>query len=70
MNYDQLAKRLQELGCQYVRSGKGSHTFWRNPATNMITVIPDHGRKDLALGTVRAIIRQLGLSRDDFGSIR
>ncbi|MEW5717360.1 MAG: type II toxin-antitoxin system HicB family antitoxin [Chloroflexota bacterium] len=31
---------------------------------------PDWGSKDLAPGTVRAIIRQLGISREEFGPIK
>lgn len=70
MRYRDLVKRLRELGCEEIRSGKGSHRTWHNPTTGMVTTIPDWGHKDLALGTVRAIIRELGISRRDFGSIK
>ena len=70
MKYRDLAKRLRELGCQELSGGKGSHRKWFNPANQSVTVAPDWGRKDLALGTIRAIIRELGISRDEFGSIR
>ncbi|MCP4361172.1 MAG: type II toxin-antitoxin system HicA family toxin, partial [Chloroflexi bacterium] len=48
---------------------KGSHRIWHNPATNQVASIPDWGSKDLAPGTVRAIIRELGISRKDFGPL-
>jgi len=37
-----------------------------NPASGRGTVVPDWGADDLKLGTLRAIIRQLGLEWDAF----
>jgi predicted RNA binding protein YcfA (HicA-like mRNA interferase family) len=70
MKYQELAKRLRELGCEERRQAKGSHRIWYNPATNQVASAPDWGGKDLAPGTVRSIIRQLGISRDQFGPIK
>jgi mRNA interferase HicA len=71
MKYSELARKLQELGCQEVpRRSSGSHRKWRNPATGQSAPIPDWGHKDLRPGTVRAIIRQLGISREEFGPIK
>ncbi len=70
MRYREVAKRLRKLGCHEMRQGKGSHRIWRNPETGQVTTVPDWGSKDLAVGTVRAIIRDLGISRKDFGSLR
>jgi len=61
---------LRELGCEELRRAKGSYRFWRNLATNQVTAVPDGGSKDLAPGTVRSIIRQLGINRDAFGPIK
>jgi predicted RNA binding protein YcfA (HicA-like mRNA interferase family) len=44
--------------------------MWYNPATDMETVINNWGHKDLKPGTIRAIIRQLGISREEFGPIK
>ena len=41
-----------------------------DPATNQVTAAPDWGAKDLAPGAVRSIIRQLGISREEFGPIK
>lgn len=66
MTYREVTRRLQALGCHEVpRTGGGSHRKWRNPANSRTTVIPDWGGHDLKLGTIRAIVRQLGL---DWGS--
>ena len=70
MRYRQLAKRLRQLGCEELRSGMGSHRVWRNPGTGGLTTVPDWGSKDLAPGTIRAVIRELGVSRREFGPIR
>jgi mRNA interferase HicA len=70
MRYRELAKRLRKLGCREIRAGKGSHFIWRNPDTGQVASVPDWGSKDLATGTVRAIIRELGISRRDFGPIK
>jgi len=70
MRYRELAKRLRDLGCEEVGVAKGSHRKWHNPVNSKITVAPDWGSKDLAPGTVRAIIRELGISREDFGSVQ
>ena len=43
--------------------------MWYNPTTQGYTVIPDWGSKDLSPGTVRGIIKDLGLDRDQFGPI-
>jgi mRNA interferase HicA len=70
MKYREIARRLRDLDCQELASGKGSHRKWYNPAKGKVTVIPDWGSNDLAAGTVRAIIRELGISRDSFGPIK
>ncbi len=70
MRYREISKRLKKLGCRQLRQGRGSHRIWLNPGTNQIASIPDWGSKDLAPGTVRAIIRELGISRKEFGRIK
>ena len=70
MRYRDIVKRLKRLGCRELRQGKGSHRIWYNPETNQVTSVPDWGSKDLATGTVRAIIRELGISRKDFGKLQ
>lgn len=70
MRYREVTKRLHKLGCEIERQGKGSHTIWRNPHTGKRAIIPDWGGKDIPPGTLRAILRQLGISREDFGHIK
>lgn len=62
MKYQEVAKKLIALGCQELpRRTGGSHRKWVNSATGMATVLPDWGAKDLKLGTLRAVVRQLGI---------
>lgn len=65
MNYRQLTRRLRELGFEFVREAPGSHEIWWNPANQQFTVIPRHGGRDLPAGTLRAILRQLGIQPQD-----
>jgi mRNA interferase HicA len=70
MRYREIAKRLRKLGCHEMRASKGSHRIWHNPTTGKVAAVPDWGSKDLAPGTVRAIIRELGITRREFGPIK
>jgi predicted RNA binding protein YcfA (HicA-like mRNA interferase family) len=65
VTYQQLARKLRVLGCQFKRQSKGSHEIWTNPRTNLSAVIPNHPG-DIPKGTFYAILKQLGISRDEF----
>jgi mRNA interferase HicA len=67
MIYREVARKLARMGCQEIpRRGGGAHRKWRNPVANRSTVVADHGGKDIKLGTLRAVVRQLGLDWDAF----
>lgn len=70
MRYREVARKLRDLGCEELaqRTG-GSHRKWINPTTGKGTVIPDWGNQDLKIGTLRSIVRQLGLDWEQFKSI-
>jgi len=67
MRYREIARRLRALGCKELprRSGT-SHRKWYNPTTGRIAPVPDWGKKDLKVGTIRYILRQLGLDWETF----
>ena len=48
----------------YVRRQKGSHIILRRDSPLCQVVVPDH--RELDRGTLRAIIRETGLSVDNF----
>lgn len=70
MRYRELAKRLKKLGCEEYRSTKSSHRVWLNPKNGNKAIVPYWGSKDLKPGTVRGVVRQLGISRTLFGRIK
>ena len=57
---------LQKLGFR-VRRQHGSHIILRRDNPFAQTVVPNH--HELDSGTLRAIIRQVGISVDDFVSL-
>jgi predicted RNA binding protein YcfA (HicA-like mRNA interferase family) len=57
------AKALAKAGF-YIKRQQGSHMILRRDEPFAQVVVPDH--KTLDRGTLRAIIRQAGLSTDEF----
>lgn len=62
--YRKIIKRLKALGFQFDRQAAGSHEIWYNPATDRYTTIPNHPG-DLPEGTLRAVLRQAGITPDE-----
>ena len=63
--YRNIARRMKALGFRFDRQAAGSHEIWYNPATDRYTTIPNHP-KDMPEGTLRAILKQAGISTEDF----
>jgi predicted RNA binding protein YcfA (HicA-like mRNA interferase family) len=61
----EVTRKLTTLGFQFYRHGAGSHDIWHNPKTGAFTTIPNHPG-DLPEGTLRAILKQTGVSVSDF----
>ena len=59
-----VIRALQQHGF-FFTSQKGSHAKFKNP-NGRIVIVP-HPKKELPIGTTRSIIRQSGLSPQDFG---
>lgn len=67
MKHRDVDRKLRALGCEELpRRGKGSHRIWHNPAKDRIAPVPDWGPRDLKLGTIRAVTRQLELNWTEF----
>ena len=70
MNYRTVAKKLTLLGCEEIPQRRtGSHRMWKNPKKNKKASVPDWGGKDLKIGTVRSIIRQLEIDYNKFKAV-
>jgi predicted RNA binding protein YcfA (HicA-like mRNA interferase family) len=65
LRYAAIVRRLKKLGFVFDRQAAGSHEIWRNPETNLYTTIPNHPG-DMPEGTLRAILKQAGISPDRF----
>ena len=65
LKYREIIERLRAQGFVFDRPAKGSHEIWYHPITKRRTTVPHH-QGTLPLGTLRAIIRQAGLSVDEF----
>ena len=63
--YRAIVKRLKKLGFEFDRQAAGSHEIWFNSQTNCYTTIPNHPG-DMPEGTLRAILKQAGVSIEDF----
>ncbi|MCY3766400.1 MAG: type II toxin-antitoxin system HicA family toxin [Gemmatimonadetes bacterium] len=63
--YRQLIRRLRRLGFTFDRHARGSHEIWWNPVTRRRTTIPNHSG-DLPEGTVAAILKQAGVTAEEF----
>jgi predicted RNA binding protein YcfA (HicA-like mRNA interferase family) len=63
--YRDITKRLKKLGFRFERQAAGSHEIWFNPTSNRYTTIPNHPG-DMSEGTLRAILKQAGVSPDTF----
>mgnify|MGYP001591212188 FL=1 len=59
-------RKLRKAGFVFDRHAKGSHEIWYNSRTHRRTIIPNHPGKDIAKGTLRAIIEQAGFSVQEF----
>ena len=63
--YSEVVRKLKRAGFEFDRSAKGSHEIWFNPKTRARTTIPNHPG-DIPEGTLKAILRQAGISSEDF----
>ena len=65
--YRELSKVAEKSGFKWVRR-EGSHNTFRNAAGRII-VIPDHGSQVIVRPLLRKILRDMGLSPEDYDRI-
>jgi predicted RNA binding protein YcfA (HicA-like mRNA interferase family) len=63
--YRQIINRLKQFGFDFDRQAAGSHEIWHNPKTDCYTTIPNHPG-DMPEGTLRAILKQAGITPEQF----
>lgn len=64
LTYRKVAKRLEQLGFKKIRQ-KGSHVFFRHQ-DGRTAIVPNHPGEDIGKGVLRKIIRDLGISVEEF----
>lgn len=62
---EEVVKALKRVGFVFRRQ-TGSHVILRHPESKVTVPVPVHGGKDLPPGTLRAIIRDAGLTVEEF----
>ncbi|MBU1110434.1 type II toxin-antitoxin system HicA family toxin [Patescibacteria group bacterium] len=64
LSYREVIKKVRKAGFVLRRKTSGSHEIWWNEETRKTCVIPHH--REVRVGTLRNIIRQMGVSRKEF----
>ena len=67
--YRDIVQRLRALGFEFRRQAAGSHEIWFNSTTGRFTTIPNHPG-DMPEGTLRAILRQAGITPEMFLEVK
>ena len=67
ISYKKLVKILVKFGFQLDHT-TGSHFIFYHPQTKKRAVVPRH-LKDLPKGTLMSILREVGISKEEFGSL-
>ena len=66
LSFREITRRLRKLGFRFYRHGKGSHELWVRDVDGRVVPVPRHQGKNIRKGTVRAIIREVGVSVGEF----
>ena len=61
--YRKVIKKARKAGFVLRRKTAGTHEIWWNEEKRRTCVIPHH--KEIKSGTIRSIIRQMGLTRKE-----
>lgn len=64
---ERMVRILEHLGFKLIRQ-RGSHAFYRHP-DGRATVVPMH-RGDLPRGTIREILKDVGISVEEYEKLR
>lgn len=60
MKAGELTKMAKKHGC-YIKRHGSEHDIWVDPVTGATASIPRHQSKEIAAGTARKIMKDLGL---------
>ena len=66
LSYREVTHRLRKLDFRFYRQGKGSHELWVRDSDGVVVPVPHYRGKKIRKGKVRAIIREIGVSVEEF----
>lgn len=70
LTYLEITYRLRKLEFRFYRQGKGSHELWVRDSDGIVLPVPHHQGKTIRKGTIRAIIREIGVTVEEFMMIK
>jgi predicted RNA binding protein YcfA (HicA-like mRNA interferase family) len=65
---DEVIRRLRQLGFEGPIGG-GRHVRMIHPQTRKIIPVPMHRGRDVGVGLIRAIIREVGITPDEWNKL-
>ena len=63
---NEIIRGLKKAGFVFDRQAKGSHEIWYNLVNKRRTTVPNHPGVEIHKGTLRAILKEAGLSIEEF----
>jgi predicted RNA binding protein YcfA (HicA-like mRNA interferase family) len=64
LKYREIISCLGKLGFKFYRQGRGSHELWVRDSDGKVVPVPH--KKEIRIGTLMAIIREIELTPDEF----
>ena len=61
MKYNELERKLKKIGCYDLDRQMNGHPLWYSPVTGKEFQMSNHGKQEVAPGTLRAIKKAAGL---------
>lgn len=65
LRHREVVAKLRRLGYEGPESGS-NHPIMTNPVTRKTIPVPNHGSKDIGIGLIRRIIRQAGITVEEW----
>lgn len=67
LKYREVIKKARKAGFVFRRNTGGTHEIWWNEVKKKTCVIPHH--HEIKAGTVKSIIKQMGLTQKEFDDL-
>lgn len=61
MKYNELIRLLKKAGCYDTGKQQAGHPLWCSPKTGKCFQVSNHGKEEVATGTLKAIKRAAGI---------